>query len=137
MATQAQRLTALEDGMAQILAALQGNTAQPTPEEERPTPKDKVAQTTQRAKSAGTYGKMDPEDISDDDGGVRITPSGKEGVFRQGSRVKVLRNGKTAVGSLSVAEARWIADHIDDIEAAAQTVDKRAKVGSFLPKVTS
>lgn len=130
MATAAQRMDALETNMAAILAALQGQAA-PTDDAPAKTAKDKVIETTARADVVKRG--LNPESVLNGDSGVSVVAEGKTGLYRQGSRAKMVRKGRTQVGSLSREEVAYVVANGDAILSAMDTVDKRAKIGAFLP----
>lgn len=125
-------------GIADLLGKLANAPQADTATDDAPaksTPQDKVKQTTARADTIKRT--LDHETVETDGNGVEIVADGKTGLYRQGARVKMLRSGKTQVGSLSRSEVAFVRDNADEIMAALDTVEKRAKIGSHLPKVAA
>lgn len=132
MATNAERMTQLEDQMGAIAGMLSQLTApQAAAPNVKPTAKDKAAQT--QARTDTIKRALDHETVLVDNAGVEIVADGKTGLYRRGSRVKMVRNGKTQVGSLDRSEVLFVRDHADEIIAAMDNVDKAAKIGQHLP----
>lgn len=134
------RIDALEAGMAQILAALQANTA-PAAKPEPTTRKavqsakrDRVNATTAKAKAAGTHrtlkaGATSPhreEEIGEEGHVVRFDPRNVNGV-----RASILNAWGKPNRSLTRDHVAFIAENAEAILAVFDEVEEEAGIGAF------
>lgn len=137
MATQSARIEALESSIAAILAAVGGNAPA---DESDDTATVKAGSRTSRAKDTAAKStvvkrNLDPIMVEcDDDIAFSVVAAGvKSGPFRNGARVVPFKGGNKQA-SLSREHVLALADHADDVVAAMDTVDKRAKLGEHSPQ---